>query len=290
MKNLTLAALVWFSLGLIANTATASEPSSSLRIGAVAYAPSTVTVFQQLTQYLRSHGLESDFVLYSNYDALVAALNNNEVDVAWNTPLAHGKFHVQNQCSSQALVMRDVDFGVRSVLVARSDAEIETPAQLEGKRLILGSSYSAEAVVLPKHFLSKTGVDLSMVTIVSLDGEFDSAGNPCSSPRHVFEALRNGRGDAGVVTEAFWNRINQDNKLPSFKPVWTSPSFNHCVFTASVDLDRERCERFTELMVKMDPADEATAEIMRLEGTKEWRRGSQDGFESLVQALGGDTR
>ena len=57
-----------------------------IRLGAVAYSPDAVTVFEGLRRYLGRHGLPVDYVLYSNYDALVEALHQGQVDVAWNTP------------------------------------------------------------------------------------------------------------------------------------------------------------------------------------------------------------
>jgi ABC-type phosphate/phosphonate transport system substrate-binding protein len=181
------------------------DPSDQIRIGAVAYSPDVVTVFQKLTSYLNQNGLQSDYVLYSNYDSLVRALDVGEVDIAWNTPLAHAKFHVQNHCNSQTLVMRDVDFNIRSVLVVRADSHIKSPLDLIGKQLVLGSSQAAEATVLPLYYLKNEGVDLSKVEILSLDAEVDSKGNPCSSPWHVLQTLRVGRGDAGIITEDLWN-------------------------------------------------------------------------------------
>lgn len=156
----------------------ADEPArdsgtKTTRIGAVAYSPDAVTIFQGLTGYLTKRGLPADYVLYSNYDALVAALDRGEIDIAWNTPLAHAKYHLKNDCTSQTLVMRDVDIGFRSVLVAGAAAKIKSPADLAGKLLVLGSSQAAEATVLPLHYLKKSGVDFSLVKIVSLDAEVD---------------------------------------------------------------------------------------------------------------------
>jgi hypothetical protein len=74
----------------------------------VAYSPDAVTIFQGLTRYLNKNGLPSDYVLYSSYDALVTALDRGEIEIAWNTPLAHARYHVKNECQSQTLVMRDV--------------------------------------------------------------------------------------------------------------------------------------------------------------------------------------
>jgi ABC-type phosphate/phosphonate transport system substrate-binding protein len=105
----------FLQIGLADTPTVDAGRTETLRLGAVAYAPSSVTVFRDLTRYLTKNGLSADFILYSNYDALVDALERNEVDVAWNTPLAHGQYHVKNQCSSRTLVMRDVDFNVRSI-------------------------------------------------------------------------------------------------------------------------------------------------------------------------------
>ena len=144
---------------LAADAARESHPPQPIRIGAVAYAPSAVTIFHGLTRYLNENGLASDYILYSNYDSLVKALKDGEIDIAWNTPLAHAQYHVQAGGRSQTLVMRDVDCNIRSTLVVRQDSDIKSTADLAGKSLVLGSNQAAEATVLPLHFLKKEGVD-----------------------------------------------------------------------------------------------------------------------------------
>jgi ABC-type phosphate/phosphonate transport system substrate-binding protein len=262
------------------------DRGQDVRIGAVAYSPDVVTVFQGLTRYLNKNGLPCDYVLYSSYDALVTALDRGDVEIAWNTPLAHARYHVKNECRSQTLVMRDVDVDIRSTLVVRAGSDIKTPADLAGKKLVLGSEQAAEATVLPLHFLKKEGVDFGKLDIVSLDAEVDSRGNPCASPLHVLQALRDGRGDAGIITLDLWNRVkDQPSARGSFKQVWVSPPFSHCVFTASAKFDKSLGARFTELMKEMDADDAATKDVLRLEGAKKWLAGSPVGFEALVEAL-----
>jgi ABC-type phosphate/phosphonate transport system substrate-binding protein len=271
---------------LAADAARAATPPEVVRIGAVAYAPSAVTIFNGLTRYLNKNGLTSDYVLYSNYDSLVAALARNEIDIAWNTPLAHAQYHVGNECRSQTLVMRDVDVDIHATIVVRDDSDIKSPADLAGKKLILGSNQAAEATVLPLHFLKSEGVALDKIELVSLDAEVDSKGNPCASPEHVLQALRAGRGDAGIITTGLWNREkNRPAAQGALRQVWTSPAFSHCVFTASDILDKSTAARFTKLMTAMDPKEPATADVMRLEGTRKWLPGSPKGFEDLVEAL-----
>ena len=256
-----------------------------VRIGAVAYAPSSVTVFQGLTRYLNEKGFPCDFVLYSNYDALIHALEKSEIQIAWNTPLAHAQYCVSNNGACQTLVMRDVDFGVRSTVVVQADSGIESVTDLSGRRLILGSSQAAESTVLPIHFLRSDGVDFDEVDIVSLDHEFDSEGNPCASPWHVLEALRSGRGEAGIITTNAWEQVKDQPSSTGLEQIWTSPPFSHCVFTAAADFDPTLADDFIQLMTAMNPEDPRVQDVMRLEGTKKWLRGSPDGFADLVDAL-----
>ena len=46
-----------------------------VRIGAVAYAPSAVTIFEDIRRYFDRRGMPVDYVLFSHYDALVQALS-----------------------------------------------------------------------------------------------------------------------------------------------------------------------------------------------------------------------
>jgi ABC-type phosphate/phosphonate transport system substrate-binding protein len=258
-----------------------------VKIGAVAYSPSAVTIFEAVCRYLNRSGLSADYVLFSNYDTLVEALHNHQIDIAWNTPLAHVQYHLKAGGASQPLVMRDVDCNVRSVLVARADADIRSLADLMGKTLILGSRQAAEATILPLHFLKAEGLRPCQFKVNSLDGKVDFRGDPCSSENHVLKALSAGDGQAGIISERLWNHVSksQPEQAAGLKRVWISPPFSHCVFTAAADFDKSLGSQFTKLMLAMDSTDSSTADAMRLEGTRQWVAGSQDGFQELLKAL-----
>ena len=80
---------------------------------------------------------------------------------------------------------------------------------LAGKTLVLGSRQAAEATVLPVHFLRRQGVNFDRIKIHSLDGNADLRGNPCSSEVHVLAALREGKGQAGIIGERFWKHLSE---------------------------------------------------------------------------------
>jgi phosphonate transport system substrate-binding protein len=262
-------------------------PPRVLCIGAVAYAPGAVTVFENLRRYFAKTDVPIDYVLYSNYDSLVDALRNGHVDIAWNTPLAHARYHLLCNGKSQTLVMRDVDCDFRCKLLVRKESGIKHPTGLQGKTLALGSHEAAEATLLPLHYLKNDGVQLDKVNFLRLDEEMDLRGNPCSSPLHVLKALRTGRADAGVVGERLWDELvaHKAPEVEGLLAVWTSPSFSHCVFTAAKDFDKTLAARFTKLMLAMDGKDERTAEILRLEAASKWVAGSPDGFETLIEVV-----
>jgi len=59
-----------------------------LRVGAVAYDPKVVTIWEGFKPYFEKRGAPIDYVLYSSYDAQVEANLSGEIEVAWNSPLA----------------------------------------------------------------------------------------------------------------------------------------------------------------------------------------------------------
>ena len=80
-----------------------SSSGGALRIGAVAYDPKVVTIWEGFKPYFAKHGAEVDYVLYSSYDAQVDANLSGAVDVAWNSPLAWVKSQIVSQGACRAV-------------------------------------------------------------------------------------------------------------------------------------------------------------------------------------------
>ena len=252
-----------------------AKATGVVRIGGVAYKPSKVTIFQNLTTYLNRKSFPAEFVLYSDYDKLNAALDRGEVDIAWNGPGHHARFHVRNG-GSQSLGMRDVDQD-RVTLVVRADSNIKSVKDLQGKRLMLGDSGSQKGA--PGHFLKKEGVDFANVKLVRLDSS-------ASRATDVLKALSEGRSDAAVILESAWKRAQGFRRAnPAIQAVWNSPEICHCTFTAAQKFDASLGSRFTRIITSMDPKDPLVAELNRLEGAQKWLPGNPKGFEVLVASL-----
>lgn len=261
----------------------------AMKVGAVAYSPQSVDIFRGMRYYFAKNGLPIEFVLYSTYDGLNDALAKGQVEVAWNSPLGHAKFHLAAG-DSQCVVMRDVDRNYRVKLIVRKDAGVSTLGDLKGKTMVFGSCDAADSTVLPVYFLEKAGVNFSQVKVLSLHKEVDEMGVPCHSAQHVWQALLKGRGQAGILGQDMWKnlQVRKPEEAALFKEVWTSPPFSHCVFTARKDFDKQTGEKFSKLMLAMDGKDAVTAEILKLEHCSKWVSGgaeAQAGFGHLLSAL-----
>src|SRR5262245_51419746 len=112
--------------------------SDVLLVGAVAYHPRIVTIWERFRDYFTEAGLPNDYVLYSNYERLVDALIEGDVDIAWNTNTAYVAAEHRVGGSSQVLGMRDVDRDFRTVIVTRRGETFESAPDLAGSRLALG--------------------------------------------------------------------------------------------------------------------------------------------------------
>jgi phosphonate transport system substrate-binding protein len=164
-----------------------------LKIGAVAYAPKVVTIWEGMREYLRGQGLMTEYVLYSSYPALVDALVAGQIDIAWNTPLAY--LQAKERLGGQCLVlgMRDSDVGFSTVFIARADSPIRSLGDLKDKRFALGSRDSSHAAILPVHFLREAGLDPEKdLKLVRFDADIGKHGDTGTSEQDVVRR-RHGR-------------------------------------------------------------------------------------------------
>jgi ABC-type phosphate/phosphonate transport system substrate-binding protein len=260
-------------------------------VGAVAYSPRAVTIWEGLRDYFREAGPPIDYVLFSNYDRQVQALLDRQIDLAWNTNLSWVKVHRRTRGACRALAMRDVDARFTTVLVARADSGIRGLADLRGRRLALGSADSAQAAILPVHYLRQAGLEPGRdVTLLRFDLDVGKHGDTGTSELEVLRALGDGRADAGAVGEATWAHQVAEGRVDAalLRPVWTSPGYCHCNFTALAELPDDRGRRWTDALLAMSYDDPRWREVMDLEGLKRWVRATPevlDGYGVLFEAV-----
>lgn len=259
----------------------------SILLGAVAYDPKVVSIWEGISDFFNDCDCPFDFVLFSNYERQVKSLLAGHIDIAWNTPLAHVRVRHQTRGSSRSLGMRDADQDFHSRLIARADSGITSPADLAGKRLAVGSQDSTQARILPLHFLAMEGVDLASVKLLEFDSDVGKHGDTGASELEVLEALRKGDADAGTVGDLVWVLEQAAGHIDTslIQSVWTSPPFDHCMFDALSTLDEGKVGRFKNTLFSMDWDNPDHRRLLELEGLKEWKEPREHGYDSLRAAV-----
>jgi phosphate/phosphite/phosphonate ABC transporter binding protein len=260
-------------------------------IGAVAYAPQVVPIWDGMREYFREVGPEIDYILFSHYERQVQALLDRQIDIAWNTNLAWIRVHRATGGACRALAMRDVDARFTTVIVARTDSGIASLADLRGKRLALGSADSIQAATLPRYFVQKAGVQPETdCTLLRFDLDVGKHGDTGTSELEVLRALREGQADAGALAESTWNRQAAQGRIDTqqIRPIWTSPAYCHCNFTALADFPEELAQRWTQALLAMSYDNPRWRGLMDQEGLKRWICADEsilDGYRVLFDAV-----
>src|SRR5688572_3658652 len=187
--------------------------SQVITVGVVAYDPKVVTIWEGIKEYFSTHHTDTDFVLFSNYDAQVEALLKGWIDIAWNTNLAYVKVYRRTGGNCGVLATRDTDVGFTTTIVAGAKTAIENIHDLKGKRLALGSRDSAQAAILPVHFLKMNGIDPATdTTLLRFDLDVGKHGDTGTSEISVLDAVAKGEADAGAIGDQYWARVISENQ------------------------------------------------------------------------------
>ena len=268
--------------------------SKTIWVGAVAYTPKVVTIWEGMRRYFHEEAqLPVEVVLFQNYEAQVLALLAQpgeaapRIDIAWNTNLAYLQADEWSGHACRAIGMRDTDLNWLTKIVAVTGGPISNLADLKGRTLALGSRDSGHAAILPVYFLEQQGLHEGRdYQTLRFNSDLGKHGDTGTSEVDVVRAVLDGRADAGAIGSPFWNTVRTERLVPEggLTEIWTSPPYNHCMFTARADFDREQEHRFVAALSAMSYDNPAHREILEAEGLRRWLAPHLDGYDALRQA------
>jgi phosphonate transport system substrate-binding protein len=268
------------------------QDQQTLILGAVAYDPKVVTIWDGFRAYLSDHGLDFDYVLFSNYERQVHALFDGLITVAWNSPLAW------LQCESiaaatgrqvRALCMRDTDRDLTSLIVVRAGDGLHTPVDLKGRRVAVGAADSPQATLIPLGFLAQQGLapghDFEVLRFDLLPGKH---GDHIGGERESVRALLNHQADAACIIDSNYAAFEREGLYApgALRILARTPDYDHCNFTAMErDAESTPVKRFGGLLLSMSYADERVRPLLDMEGLKQWMPGRASGYVQLRAAV-----
>ena len=261
--------------------------SAPLLIGSVAYSPNVVPIWEGMREYFADTSTPIDFLLFSNYASLVDALVVGTIDLAWNTNLAWVRTVAQTNGACRALASRDTDLVFRTEFVARAGSGFRGLESLRGRRLALGSRDSAQAAILPLHFLREAGLGEADVELTRINSDVGKHGDTGRSELDALRAVLDDRADAAAIGINTWQAIGRGELLPgAFESFWASPEYSHCTFTAMPALSTDRSDQWVANLLAMDWENPQHRPILQMEGLRAWVLPNCDGYASLIAAVG----
>jgi len=269
----------------VSGSRTNSDP---LRVGAVAYDPKVVTIWEGFKVYFEKSGIPIDYILYSNYDAQVEANLAGEIDVAWNSPLAWVKSQLVSHRRCRAIAMRNSDRDLTTKILAHKHSNVTGLADLRGKTIAVGASDSPQATLIPLSLLANAGVvPQEDCRVLYHDVMLGKHGDHVGGERDAARALAAGKADAACVLDANYTVfINEGTLDPGTTSVLAStPPYDHCNFTVREDLPEERFKPFVEVLLGMSFQDPEVRTLMELEGLKQWLPARTSGYAQLEKAV-----
>lgn len=274
----------------------------TILLGAVAYDPKVVGIWDIIRDYSNEYGCKLDYVLFSNYERQVDSLLKGHIDIAWNTNVAWIRTLYATDNKAKAIAMRDTDLHWSTKFVVKKDSKIKNIEDLKGKKLGVGSADSSQANIMAIYYLNKNGlkikesdinnseIDKESVNIIRYNSDLGKHGDTGRSEWDVLEGLKNGSLDAGTIGSNTWIRILEEGLYPDGELIsfYTSPDFCHCNFTVMPNTDAEISNNFVNMLMSQKKENPIIKKMMAMEGLNEWIiTGEKElkGYDTLYEAM-----
>ena len=268
--------------------------TDTLLMGAVAYDPKVVTIWDGFRAWFRENDFEFDYVLYSNYERQVEDLIAGRIHAAWNSPLAWVRARRLGAATGvevAAIAMRDTDRDLTSVIVTRRDGDVTSVDDLRGRTVAVGAVDSPQATLLPLAHLRAAGLVPGVdFTVQRFDVGVGLHGDHIGGEREAAQALVAGTVDAACMIDGNHLAFAREGVLTAGATLLVAQTgpYDHCNMTVVPELaPAGALDRFQALLLAMAYDDPEVRPLLDLEGLQRWYDGRLEGYALLEAAVDG---
>jgi len=200
-------------------------------------------------------GMEVEYVNATNYDAAVAMIGSNKVDLGWFGGVTG--VDAVDACAGEARMIatreKDLQFKTyfianRAVVDAGKVGAVASLEELKPKLADLsftfGNLRSTSGHIMPRHFMTAAGIDLD-------DGVKGGAKNQ-DNHTMTLDMVADGRVDVGALNYTNYDRASDEKKQQAVK-IYETPTYVDYCMVARDSLGDELIGKIQAAFTKLDP-------------------------------------
>ena len=194
----------------------------------------------------------------TDYSAAVEAMRTGQAHLALLGPFSY--VTARERAGAECLVVQATsgESGYQSYIVARSDSDIESLADLEGKTFAFVDPESTSGNVIPTDEIVNEFPEKELTfDDVHAEGKFFASAMYAGSHPASIQAVVQGNVDAGAVTNTTYeNQIEAGNvNEEDLKVIWESPVIPGSPLAIQKDLPQELKDKVKEFLLAYDDAE-----------------------------------
>ena len=230
---------------------------------------------QGFIEYLEKEtGAEVDLTVPTNYAAVVEAVANDQVDIAY----FGGFTYVQASARAgvQPLVQRTRDQEFHSFFITHAGTNIDSLDDLKGRSFAFGDVNSTSGHLMPEYFMREAKVDPEVISKAIYTGGHDATAL----------AVANRKVDAGALDEAVFQKMVTEKKIDpaQVKVFYTTPPFFDYIWVARKGLDPRLSDAFSQALLKLDSNNPEHRPFLDLLGATKYVKAEDSDYSKLRQA------
>jgi phosphonate transport system substrate-binding protein len=230
---------------------------------------------QPMVTYLeKKTGCRVELVVPTNYAAVVEAIANDNVDIAY----LGGFTFVQasQRAGVRPLVQRERDQNFHSVFITQPGSGVNTLTDLKGHSFAFGDVNSTSGHLMPAYYMRASGIDAGALTKTLFTGGHDATAL----------AVANAKVDAGAMDELVFDSMRKSGKITSsqVKVFYTTPAFFDYVWAARKGLDQKLSDAFAAALLKLDASNAENKVLLDLLNATRYVRAENASYDKLRQA------
>ena len=156
---------------------------------------------QPLKDYLEAKlGKDIELIVTTDYSSMIEAMRFGRIDLAYFGPLSYVLAKSKSDIEPFAAMVIDGVPTYRSIIIANAESNIESYADIKGKKMAYGDRASTSSHLIPKTVLLEQG---------GIEAKTDYEQHFVGSHDAVAVNVANGNADAGGLSEVIFNYVTE---------------------------------------------------------------------------------